>query len=102
MAKKKLLISLVALVLERPLFLRIGAVSIILGVIVSSVSELFHGGHQPHDLVVTLPQYAANANWIVVHLVQFLGRLLVVGGLVGLILRWTPKTRQVAKRESRS
>ena len=69
--------------LERPV-LRIGAVSIILGVIISGVSGAFHGGHQPHDLVVTLPQYAANANWIVVHLGQFLGQLLVVGGLVGL------------------
>ena len=69
--------------LERPL-LRIGAISIILGVVISGVSDAFHGGHQPHDLVVTLPQYATNANWIVVHLVQFLGRLLVVGGLVGL------------------
>ena len=69
--------------LEPPL-LRIGAVSIILGVIISGVSGAFHGGHQPHDLVVTLPQYATNANWIVVHLGQFLGQLLVVGGLVGL------------------
>ncbi len=57
--------------LEPPL-LRIGAVSIILGVIISGVSGAFHGGHQPHDLVVTLPLYATNANWIVVHLGQFL------------------------------
>lgn len=64
--------------------LRIGAVSIIFGIIISGVSDAIHGGHQPHDLVVTLPQYAANPNWIVVHLVQFFGRLLVVGGLVGL------------------
>ncbi len=68
---------------ERPLN-RIGAVAIILGVIIFGVSGAFHGGHQPHDLVVTLPQYATNANWTVVHLGQFLGRLLVVGGLVGL------------------
>ena len=64
--------------------LRIGAVSIVIGVIISSVSAAFHGGHQPHDLVVTLPQYATNSKWIVVHLGQFLGQLLVVGGLVGL------------------
>ena len=68
---------------ERTL-LRIGAVSIILGVIIFSVSGAFHGGHQPDDLVATLPQYATNANWIVVHLGQFFGLLLVVGGLVGL------------------
>ena len=55
---------------ERTL-LCIGAVSIILGVIIFSVSGAFHGGHQPDDLVATLPQYAANANWIVVHLGQF-------------------------------
>ncbi len=68
---------------ERTL-LRIGAVSIFLGVIMFTVPNAFHGGHQPHDLVVTLPQYATNANWIVVHLSQFFGLLLVVGGLVGL------------------
>ncbi len=68
---------------ERTL-LRIGAVSIILGVVIFSVSGAFHGGHQPDDLVATLPQYATNANWLVVHLGQFLGLLLVVGGLVGL------------------
>ena len=64
--------------------LRIGAVSIILGVIFFSVSGAFHGGHQPDDLVATLPQYATNANWIMVHLGQFLGLFLVVAGLVGL------------------
>jgi len=69
--------------LERT-FLRIAAVSMILGVIISGVSGAFHGGHQPYDLVVTLPQYATNANWVVVHLGQFLGQFLVVGGLVGL------------------
>jgi len=64
--------------------LRIGAVSIILGVIIFSVSGAFHGGHQPDDLVATLSQYATNANWILVHLGQFLGLFLVVSGLVGL------------------
>ncbi len=68
---------------ERTL-LRIGPVSVVLGVIIFSVSGAFHGGHQPDDLVATLPQYATNGNWIVVHLGQFLGQLLVVGGLVGL------------------
>ncbi len=68
---------------ERSL-LRIGAVSIILGVIIFSVSGAFHGGHQPDDLVATLPQYATNANWILVHLGQFLGLFLVVCGVVGL------------------
>ena len=68
---------------ERSL-LRIGAVSVILGVTFFSVSGAFHGGHQPDDLVATLPQYATNANWIVVHLGQFLGLFMVVGGLVGL------------------
>jgi hypothetical protein len=70
-------------VVERSL-LRIGAVSATLGVITSFVADAFHGGHDPANLEATLPEYAANANWEVVHIGQFLGYALVLVGLVAL------------------
>ena len=68
---------------ERTL-LRIGAVSTLLGVITLFVAEAFHGGHDPAGLEATLPEYAANTNWEVVHIGQFLGYALVLVGLVAL------------------
>jgi len=70
-------------VVERTL-LRIGAVSATLGVITLFVADAFHGGHNPADLEAVLPEYAANANWEVVHTGQFLGYALVLVGLVAL------------------
>jgi hypothetical protein len=70
-------------VVERTL-LRIGAVSATLGVITIFVADTFHGGHDPADLEAVLPEYAANANWEVVHIGQFLGYALVLVGLVAL------------------
>jgi hypothetical protein len=69
--------------LEKTL-LKIGAVSVILGVIIFYIAGTFHGGHEPHNLVVTLPQYSANTNWVTVHLGQFVGQFLVVIGIVAL------------------
>ena len=68
---------------ERTL-LRIGAVSAPFGVITLVVADAFHGGHDPADLEAVLPEYAANANWEVVHIGQFLGYVLVLVGLVAL------------------
>jgi hypothetical protein len=68
---------------ERTL-LRIGAVSATLGVITLFVADAFHGGHDPADLEVVLPEYAANANWEIVHIGQFLGYTLVLVSLVAL------------------
>jgi hypothetical protein len=70
-------------VVERTL-LRIGAVSTVLGIITLFVAEAFHSGHNPADLEATLPEYAANTNWEVVHIGQFLGYALVLVGLVAL------------------
>jgi hypothetical protein len=64
--------------------LRIGAVSAPLGVITLFVADAFHGGHDPADLEATLPEYASNANWEVVHIGQFLGYVLVLVCLVAL------------------
>lgn len=64
--------------------LRIGAVSAVLGVVVLIGGNAIHGGDDPANLAVSLPQYAANGNWVVAHILQFLGFLLILGGLVGL------------------
>ena len=64
--------------------LRIGAVAVILGVIIFYIADSFHGGHEPDNLVVTLPQYAANTHWVTVHLGQFIGQFLVAIGVVAL------------------
>ena len=68
---------------ERTL-LRIGAVSAIVGVVTLFVADHFHGGHDPANLGTVLPEYAANANWEVVHIGQFLGFALVLVVLVAL------------------
>jgi len=67
----------------RPL-LRIAALSSVSGIVVLLVAESLHGGHEPGNLRATLPIYAANPLWEVVHIGQFLGYVLLLGGLVGL------------------
>jgi len=67
---------------DRPL-LRMGAVSIVLGTLISNVAGFFHGGGaHPEDLAATLPVYAAN--WEVVHLAQFVGDALLLVGFLAL------------------
>src|ERR687885_285030 len=75
--------------------LRIGAISATLGVIILFVADAFHGGHDPADLEATLPEYAANTNWEVVHIGQFLGYALILISLVALY-RSITKGRGVA------
>lgn len=64
--------------------LRIGAVASVLGIVVLFVAEAFHGGHEPGNLPATLPVYAANSLWEIVHIGQFLGYLLLLVGLIAL------------------
>ena len=64
------------------LVLRIGAVSSVVGVGVLFVAEAFHGGHHPGNLSATLPVYAANRIWELVHIAQFVGYLLLLLGLL--------------------
>ncbi|MFQ6029967.1 MAG: hypothetical protein ACE5Q6_21040 [Dehalococcoidia bacterium] len=73
----------ITVVPERTL-LRIGAISAVLGALISVGGNAIHGGDDPANLLVSLSQYAANANWVVAHILQFLGFLLIVGGLVAL------------------
>jgi hypothetical protein len=68
---------------ERTL-LRIGAVSIVLGVLLGLTVGFFHGGSQPWDLQATLPLYAANRWWELVHLAQFVAELLLLVGFFAL------------------
>jgi len=61
-----------------------GAVSIVLGVLLGVGVAPFHGGTPPEDLQAVLPQVAANDYWVVVHLAQFVGDVLVLVGFVAL------------------
>jgi hypothetical protein len=69
---------------DRALLL-MGAVSIVLGTLISNVAGFFHGGGaHPEDLAASLPAFAANANWEVVHLAQFVGDALLLVGFLAL------------------
>jgi hypothetical protein len=62
---------------------RIGAGSLLLGVIVLVISTEMHPAHEnPMDNLAVFREYAQSERWIAVHLGQFLGFLLVIGGLV--------------------
>src|SRR5215212_3149018 len=68
---------------ERAL-LRLGAVSSVLGLVLSGVASAFHGGTSPENLEIVLPQYAANDAWELVHLAQFVADVLVLVGFFAL------------------
>ena len=64
---------------------RIGAVLFLLGLVVLVISTELHPAHEnPMDNPAVFREYAQSDLWIAVHLGQFLGFLLVVGGLVAL------------------
>lgn len=64
--------------------LRMGAVSMVLGSLLAIGAGPFHGGSPPEDLQAVLPQIAANDYWVVVHLAQFVGDVLLLVGFVAL------------------
>jgi hypothetical protein len=64
--------------------LRLGAVSIVLGALLGLGVGVIHGGSQPWDLQATLPLYAANRWWELVHLGQFVAEVLLLVGLFAL------------------
>src|SRR5436305_2026293 len=69
---------------ERAL-LRMGAASTILGMLLGFAAGVFHGGGaQPNDLQATLPEYAANTVWELVHLVQFVADIFLLVGFFAL------------------
>ncbi len=64
--------------------LRMGAISIVLGLLLGIGVGFFHGGTPPEDLRAVLPQVAANDYWVAVHLAQFVGDVLLLFGFVAL------------------
>jgi uncharacterized membrane protein len=64
---------------------RIGAVVFLLGLVVVVISTQLHPAHEnPMDNPAVFREYAQSDLWIAVHLGQFAGFLLVIGGLVAL------------------
>ena len=64
---------------------RIGAMALPLGIILLAVSEVFHPQRQdPMDNPAVFAEYANIDVWTTVHLGQYFGLLLILGGLVAL------------------
>jgi hypothetical protein len=64
---------------------RVGAVLFLLSLVVLVISTQLHPAHEnPMDNPAVFREYAQSDLWIAVHLGQFVGFLLVVGGLVAL------------------
>ena len=64
--------------------LRLGATGAVLGIVLFFVATALHPGHNPANLQATLPEYAASSGWLAVHVGQFAGIALAMGGLVAL------------------
>jgi hypothetical protein len=64
---------------------RIGAVALPLGVILIMVAEYFHPSREdPMDNPAVFMEYAHSDGWTTVHLAEYFGFLLLLGGLVAL------------------
>jgi hypothetical protein len=64
---------------------RTGAVALPLGVILIMVAEYFHPSREdPMDNPAVFIEYAHSDSWTAVHLAQYFGFLLLIGGLVAL------------------
>ena len=64
---------------------KIGAVALSLSVPVLVVAELFHPSREdPMDNTAVFREYASSDSWTTVHLAQYFGFLLLLGGLVAL------------------
>jgi uncharacterized membrane protein len=77
---------------------RIGAVSLPVGVILFVVATaIFHPSREdPMDSGAVFMEYAENDSWVVVHFVQWLAALLIIGGLVSLYYSITTTTQREA------
>jgi hypothetical protein len=63
----------------------LGAVALPLGVIVLVVAEIFHPSREdPMDNAAVFREYANSDIWTTVHLGEYFGFLLLLGGLVAL------------------
>ncbi len=64
---------------------RLGAVALPLGILVIAVSEYFHPSREdPMDNPAVFTEYAQSESWTTVHLGEYFGFLLLLGGLVAL------------------
>ena len=64
---------------------RVGAAALPLGVVLIAVSEIFHPSREdPMDFPAVFREYANSDAWTAVHLGEYLGFLLLLGGLVAL------------------
>jgi hypothetical protein len=68
---------------ERPL-LRLGAAAMVVGLVGGIAVNFLHGGSDAGNLQAVLPDYAANNQWELVHLAQFLCDILVLVGFIAL------------------
>jgi hypothetical protein len=64
---------------------RIGAATLPLGVVLIAISEIFHPSREdPMDFPAVFSEYAQSEVWTTVHLGEYFGFLLLLGGLVAL------------------
>jgi hypothetical protein len=64
---------------------RIGAVALPLGVVLIAVSEVFHPSREdPMDFPAVFREYANSDVWTTVHLGEYFGFLLLLGGMIAL------------------
>lgn len=74
--------------------LRLAAVLILIGVVVSALAGLLHAeGADANDHAAVFAVYAASDLWTAVHLGQFVGMAVLVAGLVALYVALHPPTR---------
>src|SRR5215213_6950915 len=71
--------------MEERALLRIGAVSLAAGLVTAVTFEMLHPSREdPNNNPLVFAEYAADKDWISVHLGQLAGALLLIGGLVAL------------------
>jgi hypothetical protein len=64
---------------------RMGAVALPIGVVLIAISEIFHPAREdPMDFPAVFEEYAQSNLWTTVHLGEYFGFLLLLGGLVAL------------------
>src|SRR5215211_6955212 len=64
---------------------RMGAVALLIGVVLIAISEIFHPAREdPMDFPAVFEEYAQSNVWTTVHLGEYCGFLLLLGGLVAL------------------
>ncbi len=75
---------------------RVGAAALPLGVVLIAISEVFHPSREdPMDFPAVFREYANSDVWTAVHLGEYFGFLLLLGGLVALY--YSVRTRPGAR-----